>query len=272
MKNVKTIIGICATCLVLVSCNGYEKLLNSNNYEAKYEAAMRYYNDNSYSRAIQLFENLTLHYRGKENAEEIAWYYAQCLYKEKDYFTAAYQFQRFTRQFPYSQRLEEAAFMSAYCKYLDSPDYALDQKTTREAIAEMEGFAERWPRSTRMPEVNRCLDEMRAKLMKKDFELAYGYYFTEEYHAAYESFRRFLNLYPESEQREEAMFYQLDAGYRFAINSREDKQRERLQLVVNDFEKFSSSFAGSKRLAAAQNIYTKARAALTSLEQGGTTD
>jgi outer membrane protein assembly factor BamD len=113
---------------------------------------------------------------------------------------------------------------------------------------------------------------MRAKLMKKDFEIAYGYYFTEEYHAAYESFRRFLNLYPESSQRDEAMFYQLDAGYRFAINSREDKQRERLQLVVNDFEKFSSSFAGSKRLAAAQNIYTKARAALTTLEQGGTTD
>ncbi|MCR5444268.1 MAG: outer membrane protein assembly factor BamD [Bacteroidales bacterium] len=270
MKKTKTIIGICATCLVLASCNGYEKILNGNNYEAKYEAAMKYYNNNNYSKAIQLFENLTLHYRGKENAEEIAWYYAQSLFKEKDYFTAAYQFKRFTRQFPYSQQLEEAAYMAAYCKYLDSPDYALDQKMTREAIEDFESFAERWPRSTRMPEVNRCLDELRAKLMKKNFEIAYGYYFTEEYQAAYESFRRFLNLYPESEDREEAMFYQLDAGFRFAINSREDKQRERLQLVVNDFEKFSSSFAQSKHLAAAQNIYTKARAALTAIEQGTT--
>lgn len=268
MNKAKNIISICAIGLMLVSCTGYEKLLNSNDYEGKYQAAMRYYNDNSWSKAIQLFENLTLHYRGKEHAEEIAWYYAECLFKEKDYFTAAYQYQRYARQFPYSERAEEAAWLSAYCKYLDSPEYSLDQKRTKEAIEDMESFAEHWPRSVHIPELNRYLDEMRAKLIKKDYEIAYNYYFIEEYHAAYEQFKRFLNLYPEAAEREEAMYYQLDAGYRYAIGSREDKQRERLQQVINDFEKFSSAFAGSKRLTSAQNIYTKARAALTDLENG----
>lgn len=268
MKTTRNIIALCAVCLALTACNGYNKLLNSNDFDAKYEAAMRYYNNNSWSKALQLFENLTLHYRGKENAEEIAWYYGQCLYKEKDYRLAGYQFKRFVRQFPYSERVEEAAFLSAYCKYMDSPAYSLDQTMTHEAITEMEAFAERWPRSTHIPEVNRYLDEMRAKLMKKEYELAYGYYYIEEYHAAYESFKRFLNLYPESEQREEAMYYQLMSGYRYAIGSREDKQKERLQQVINDFESFSSSFASSKHLATAQDIYTKTRAALTDLEQG----
>lgn len=267
MNKAKIIICICAISLVLVSCTGYEKLLNSNDYEGKYQAAMRYYNNNSWSKAIQLFENLTLHYRGKEHAEDIAWYYAEALYKEKDYFTASYQYQRFARQFPYSERAEEATWLSAYCKYLDSPEYSLDQKRTKEAIQEMESFVERWPRSVHIPELNRCLDEMRAKLMKKDYEIAYNYYFIEEYHAAYEQFKRFVNLYPEAEQREEAMYYQLEAGYRYAIGSREDKQKERLQQVINDFDRFSSSFAGSKRLAAAQNLYTKARAALTDMEK-----
>ena len=69
-----------------------------------------------------------------------------------------------------------------------------------------------------------------------------------------------------AEQREEAMFLMLDAGYRYAINSRLDKQHERLQQVLNDFERFSSSFANSKHLAAAQTIYTKTRAALTDIE------
>ena len=268
MNKAKIIISICATCLVLVSCNGYEKLLNSNDYEGKYQAAMRYYENNNWSKAIQLFENLTLHYRGKDHAEDIAWYYAESLYKEKDYFTAGYQYQRFARQFPYSTRVEEAAYLSAYCKYLDSPDYSLDQKRTKEAIEEMESYVERWPRSVHIPEINRYLDEMRAKLMKKDYEIASNYYFIEEYHAAYESFKRFLDLYPEAVEREDAMYYQLDAGYRYAIGSREDKKKERLQQVINDFEKFSSSFAGSKRLTAAQNIYTKARAALTDMEEG----
>ncbi len=268
MKHARKTIFICAICFVLASCNGFNKLLNGNDYEAKYQAAMNYYNNNSYSKAIQLFENLTLHYRGKENAEEIAWYYAQALYKEKDYYTAGYQFKRFTRQFPYSERTEEASFLSAFCKYKESPSYSLDQKLTREAIEEMEAFAERWPRSTHMPEINSYLDEMRAKLMKKDYEIAYGYYFIEEYRAAYEQFKQYLNLYPEASNREEAMFYQLEAGYRYAIGSRENKQKERLQQVLNDFEKFNSGFADSKRLGAAQDLYTKARAALTNLENG----
>lgn len=267
MKKAEIIAAIGAMCLLLASCTNIDKLLKSNDFDAKYAAAMQYYNENSYSKAIQLFENLTLHYRGRENAEEIAWYYAQSLYKEKDYFSAGYQFRRFARQFPYSQNVEEAAFLAAYCGYMESPVYSLDQSSTRKAIEDMETFAERFPRSNHIPEVNRYLDEMRAKLIKKDYEIAYGYYFIEEYHAAYESFKQFLNLYPEAEQREDAMFYQLESGYRYAIGSREDKQKERLQQVVNDFDKFSSSFASSKHLATAQGIYTKARAALTNLEK-----
>ena len=267
MKKVKIMALIAVMCFTASSCNKYDKLLKGNDYDAKYAAAMRYYNENSYSKAIQLFENLNLHYRGKENAENIGWYYAQALYKEKDYYTAGYQYKRFARQFPYSEKVEEAAFMSAYCKYLDSPSYTLDQSLTKEAITEFENFAERWPRSTHMPEVNRYIDEMREKLMKKDYEIAYGYYFIEEYSAAYESLKNFLNLYPDAPMREDAMFYLLRSGYRFAVNSREEKQKERLQQVVNDFDRFSSSFKDSKHLSEAQDIYTKARAALAKLER-----
>lgn len=266
MKKVKTIAIIAATCWLAASCSNVDKVLKSNDFEAKYAAAMQYYENNNYSKAIQVFENLTLYYRGKEHAEDIAWHYAQALYKEKDYFTASYQFKRFSRQFPYSDKVEEASFMSAYCKYLESPAHTLDQHLTKEAIEEFESFAERWPRSIRMPEVIRYLDEMRAKLVKKDYEIAYGYYFIEEYHAAYESFKQFLNLYPDAAEREEATFYLLRSGYLYAINSREEHKRERLQQVVTDFDRFSSSFANSKHMAEAQDIYTKTRAALAAME------
>ncbi len=259
------ILGIAAACFVLAGCNGYNKLLNGNDYDAKYAAAMQYYNEENYSRAAQLFENLTLYYRGKENAENIAWYYGMSLMQEKDYFTAGYQFKRYAKQFPYSEKLEDAIYYSAWCKYMDSPDYNLDQTSTKEAIEEFETFVERWPRSVRVPEVNSCLDELRKKLIRKDYEMAYGYWFIEEYHAAYESFKQFLNNYPEASQREDAMYYMRESSYRYAINRREDKMYERLQQVVNDFDKFSSSFANSKRLAAAQDIYTKTRAAMAKI-------
>ena len=266
MKKATFILNILATCLLLTGCNSFDKLLKSNDYDVKYQAAMQYYNENRFSKAIQLFENLTLHYRGRENAEEIAWYYAQALYQEKDYYTAGYQFKRFARQFPYSEHVEEACFLSAYCKYMESPSYTLDQSMTKEAVEEFETFAEKWPRSTRMPEVNRYLDEMRVKLMKKDYEIAYGYYFIEEYHAAYESLKNFLSLYPEAPMREDAMFYMLVSGYKYAINSREDKKRERLQQVINDFDRVVASIKDAKKLTEAQDIYTKTRAELAKID------
>lgn len=266
MASKKNIFGIAVICLLIASCNNYNKLLNSNDFDAKYVAAMKCYNDNNYSRAAQLFENLSMYYRGKENAENIAWYYGMSLMKEKDYYMAGYQFKRFAKQFPYSDKLEDALYYSAYCKYMDSPEYNLDQSQTKEAIEEFEMFVERHPRSVRIPEVNSCLDELRAKLVRKDYEIAYGYYFVEEYHAAYESFKRFLSLYPEAEMREDAMYYMLVSSFRYAINSREDKMYERLQQVVNDFDKFNSSFSNSKYIASAQDIYTKTRAAMAQVE------
>ncbi|MBQ0016323.1 MAG: outer membrane protein assembly factor BamD [Bacteroidales bacterium] len=270
MKNWRNNVIILVTIVFLYSCGGYERLLKSNDYDGKYEAAMRYYNENRFTKAIQLFENLTLHYRGKENAENISWYYAQSLYKEKDYYTAGYQFKHFTRQFPYSERTEEASYLSAYCKYMESSPYTLDQSTSKEAVKELEHFAERYPQSVHIPEVNTYLDELRDKLMKKEYEIAYGYYLIESYHAAYISMQTFINNYPESKYREDAMFYLLSAGYEYAINSTDDKIKERMQQVVNDFDKFATSFADSKRLSEAQDIYTKSKAALARLEQEGT--
>ena len=110
---------------------------------------------------------------------------------------------------------------------------------------------------------------MRAKLLKKDYEMAYGYYYIEEYHAAYESLKNFINLYPEAPMREDAMFYQLRSGYLYAIGSREEKQRERLQQVLADFERYNSSFKNEKYISEAQGIYTKTRAALARLEKQG---
>ena len=77
----------------------------------------------------------------------------------------------------------------------------------------------------------------------------------------------FLNNYPDSPLREEAMFYILASGYEYGINSQEDKMRDRLQQVVNDFDRFATSFKESKHLAEAQQLYTKTRAALAALEK-----
>ena len=250
---------------LIVGCSNFTKLLNGNDFDAKYRAAVAYYEKRNYTKAIQLLENLIMQYHGKENAENISWYYAQALMAESDYYSASYQFKNFFKRFPYSDRAEEALFLSAKCKYHESPDYYLDQRLTKEAIQEYESYVDRYPTSVHIPEINSHLDELREKLMRKDYEIAYGYYLTENYSAAYASLQTFLNNYPDAPYREQAMFYIIVSGYQYGINSHESKMRERLQRVVNDFDRFSSSLTDPDRLAQAQEIYSKAKAALHNL-------
>lgn len=268
MKHCAHIILTLLILTALTGCNGVEKVVKSNDFDAKYDAAMKYYNENSYTRAIQIFENLLLYYRGKENAENVAWYYGQSLLKIHDYYSAAHQFRSFYRQFPYSEHAEDALFLSAYCKYKDAPESSLDQSLTKEAISDFETFVDHYPQSTHVPEINAYLDEMRHKLMQKDYDIAYNYYHIEAYHAAYLSLQNFVSRYPESELREEAIYYMIRSGYAYAANSRADKMRERLQQVINDFESFAVTYKDSKHLADAQSIYTKTRALLTDIEKG----
>ena len=246
MKFVTKIGLLFLTLTLLVSCGEYDKLVKGTDFDAKYKAAMEYYNNKSYTRARMLFENLILHYHGKENAENISWYYGMSLLAEKDYYSAGYQFKNFYKRYPYSERAEEALYLAADCKYHESPDYFLDQRLTKEAIEAYESFVDRYPNSLHIPEINIHLDELRNKLMRKEYEIAYGYYLTENYHAAYTSLSDFLDNYPDSPYREQAMFYMLSSGYQFGINSQESKIKERLQQVVNDFDRFSTSFSNSK--------------------------
>ncbi len=126
--------------VALISCSKYQKLLKGADNEAKYEAAIDYYEKDDYYRALQLFDPLIAVYRGTKKAETLYYYYAYCYYKQQDYILASYYFKRFVKNSPNSDKAEECVYLSAYCTYLDSPKYNLDQTNTYEAIKDLQLF------------------------------------------------------------------------------------------------------------------------------------
>jgi len=245
-------------CLLMVSCsNKHKRLLNSNDHDAKYAAAIKEYNEKDYFHATQLFENLLLYYRGREKAESVNLYYAKSLMGSKDYYSAAYQFESFARWFPFSEDAQEAAFQAAYCKYLVSPDYELDQTLTNESMKNFQAFIDKYPNSPRIKDANEYMDKMREKLIKKDFRTSYDYFKREQYQSAQYSFRTFLNQYPDATYREKAMYYIVVAGYRYSQNSIENKKKERFAVVANDYKKFEAIYPNSDKLAELKKIYTE---------------
>src|SRR5215470_17480130 len=102
---------------LLASCSKYQRILKSTNNEAKFNAAVAYYEKKDYFRALPLFEELISVYRGQGKAEKVYYYYAYCNYYLEDYELAAYHFENFVNTFPRSEYTEECAFLHAYCFY-----------------------------------------------------------------------------------------------------------------------------------------------------------
>lgn len=241
--------------ITIVSCSKYNRLLKSDDYAKKLEMAIYYYQKTDYYRALQLFDDVIAVYRGKEEAEKIHYYYAYCYYGQEDYLIASYHFRNFSKIFPNSKFAEECYYMSAYCKYLDSPSYSLDQTSTYEAIKELQAFINFYPKSERVAEANKLIDDLRAKLANKFFETAKLYYKIEAYNSAQIAFNNVLKDFPETSYKEEILYYIVKSNFYLAKNSIESKKNERLLNVVASYNTFINVFPQSKHISELQSIY-----------------
>jgi outer membrane protein assembly factor BamD len=249
----------------LSSCSKHQRMLKSTDYNAKLEAAEKYYEKGDYFRALQLYEELVVVFRGTEKAEKIYYHYAQAHFKMDDYILASYHFKYFARTFPKSEFTEECLFLAAYCKYLDSPNHSLDQTNTIEALQEIQLFINMYPTSTRMKEYNEIVDKLRFTLQSKDFEIAMLYLNIQDYKAAIYSLNTFLKEHPASTYREQVMYNLVKANFLLAGKSIESKRRERYIASIEAYEKFSASFPASRYLKDAASYHKQAQKLVSDL-------
>jgi len=82
-KQLTLLAGVFAVLmLVLGSCKSkYEKLKASNDNAKKYSEAIKLYNKREYTKALGLFDDLVVRYRGHEGAEDLFYYNAYANYK-----------------------------------------------------------------------------------------------------------------------------------------------------------------------------------------------
>lgn len=219
----------------VLGCSEYQKLSKGTDSEAKYAAAIDYYEDKDYFRALQLFEQLAPVYQGTIKAEKMQFYFAYCYYHQEDYTMASYYFKKFATTYPRSEFAEEAAFMNAHCYYLDSPGSSLDQTNTLTAISELQTFLQLFPRSVRREECARQIEELRSKLQKKDMDIANLYFNMEEYEAAIASYNNLLRDYPLTIYKEEALYRIMKSYFNYADNSIAVKKEERFQAALDAY-------------------------------------
>ena len=244
-------------CLVIimataVGCKSkFEKLQASNDTGKKYQEGIRLYNSKKYSKALILFDDLNQKYRGRDEAEDLAYYLAYTNYKLKDYTTSRYQFKVFADTYPNSPKAEECRYMSAYCYYLESPNYTLDQENTVKAIDAMQLFINLYPKSERVAEASKLIQDLRDKLEAKAFGnaklyLTTGGYDAQNYRAAVIAFKNVLRDYPDTKYAEEIGYLSIKSQILYSQNSLETKQEERFNEAIALADEFIEDYPSSK--------------------------
>jgi outer membrane protein assembly factor BamD len=245
--------------LVTTSCNKYNKVTKSKDYEYKLKMADQYYSKGKYKIAQELYEELFPVFKGTIKFEELYFKDAYCFYYMKQYADAENLFKGFLEVFPNSAKAEEVDYMRSYCFYKQSPKLELEQVNTIEAMGMMQTFINTHPGSERNKEATEIIDKCRAKLEQKEYRAAELYYNMSQFRAAALAFTNLTNNYPESAKGEEYKLKTVKAYYKFAKLSYEDKQIERYEKVITEYQDFVDRYPDSKLLKEAESFSNQSK-------------
>ncbi len=233
--------------VTLNSCGEYQKVLKKPNTKAKYELAEKLYNEGDFKKANRLFEQIAPGYVGKPQGERVMFFFANSYFEIKDYNFAGYQFERFLKSYPKSDKASEAAFLGAKSYYMLSPRYSVDQTDTDKALTKLQLFINLYPESEYFAEANIMARELTTKKERKEFEVAKQFtklgksYILDYSISAIAALDNFISDNPGSIYREDALYLKIEATTNLAINSTENRKKERLEeakIAYNNLFKY----------------------------------
>ncbi len=253
MKVIKTVLAGLIIITAITSCNKYNKVFKSKDYDYKLKMADEFFAKKKYKTAQALYEELFPVFKGTAKFEELYYKDAYCFYYMKDYLQAQSLFKGFLEVFPNSVKAEEVDYMHAYCFYKQSPKLELEQVNTTKAIGMMQTFINTHPGSERIKAATEIIDKCRIKLEQKEERSADLYYNLGQYRAAAIAFTNLLNNYPESQRGDAYKLKTIKSWYKFAKLSFEEKQIERYEKVITEYQDFADRYPDSKLLKEAES-------------------
>lgn len=242
-----------------VSCSEFRKIQKSDGWEGKYEAALKYYEDEDYYRAIALFEEVIPLIKGKEEGEKAEFYYAYSHYYDKLYLLSSHYFKSFYETYSRSDFALESQYMYAYSLYKDSPVFNLDQASTKEAINAMQAFINKYSDSEFASNATEIIDELQVKLETKAYFNVKQYYKLSVFKSALIAFDNFSKDYPDSEYNEELQFLDVEVRHKLAEQSISSVQDERYREVITAYEEFIDAYPESSYAREAERLFINSR-------------
>ena len=262
--KIRPIVPLLAALVATFACQTqYEALLNSNDVDAKYQAAMELFNNKKYQKAAQLFESMAVLTNGTARDDTVQYYWGLSNYRYKDYYTAESNFARFIETFPGSPFAGDARFLRLDCMYRATYRYELDQTPTRACLAAIGEYEREYPDDKAHLEACELMKkDLHERLDRKAFESARLYYKMEDYLAARVALKNVLKDNSENIYREDILYHTAMASYHYARLSVSAKQKDRYLTFVDDYLNFVGEYPESAYRREMDAMYRRAQRAL----------
>ena len=265
----KWILYISILVTFLASCKTeFERVRTSNDPEIIYAAADTLAARSEYTKAILLYEMVIPVYRGKIQAEDLNYKFADTHFKNRNYVLSSHYFKTFADTYTSSPKREEAMYLSALSEYYQAPRYKLDQTNSSAAIDAFQIFANTFPDSDRVSEVNGYVDELRKKQEQKAFESGKLYYNLKNYNSAIQSLENMLKDFPGSGYTQEAQYLIVRSYYEWASRSIYARQIERFSEAITNCDLFVKRYPDSGYIPEVIDVKSKCQEAINKLENG----
>lgn len=231
--------------LAATGCGSVNQILRSNDPELIYSKALEFYGAEKWTKASTLLESIGNMYGGTSREDSIAFFNARCKFKSHDYMTAGELLDQFRRRYGRSAFIEDAEGMYVLCFYNMAPGPTRDQTVTVQARTAIAEFISRYPQSEHVGPFREIDAELLQRLYDKAFYNAFTYYKIGRYKSAIVALRNALKEYPESNHREEIMYYVVVSSYKLAENSVSDKQTDRYLSTLDSYYSFIDEYPES---------------------------
>ncbi len=248
--------------------SSFERIRTSNDPELMLTTADTMFARGDYGRAATLYELIVPAYRGKKEAEHIAYRIASTHYNKGSYTLSSHYFKQFADTYTTSESKEDALYRSAISYYRLSPRHQLDQTDSDKAIEAFQQFINAYPNSDKIDECNEFIDQLRKKAELKAFNSGKLYYNTRDYSSSIRALENLLKDYPGTEYAEESRYILIKANQEWAEKSIYTKKEERYRAAVEQCDAYIKRHSTSDRVEEVASTREKCNTEILNIQNG----
>ena len=197
-----TIVAFVAGC----SSSGQTKMKHTEWCQIRYNKAEELFKKEKYGRATEKLEEILSTCAGTGYMEQAQFLMAESYFNMEDWIEARGEYGSFILNFPGSPFIETAEFKKAISSFNMEFRVSRDEANTTIAMKDFERYLSNYPDSPLRDSVHYYQNLLIERLAEKEFQTARLYLRMDKYQAAVIYFKEFLETYPNSKRRTEALF------------------------------------------------------------------